>query len=149
MSKSILLIEDNDLDRELTLQGLKAGGVDSDVINVSDGVEAVEYLFARGQHAGRGGGLPGLILLDLKMPRVDGFEVLAELRRHREFDPVPVVVMTSSQEPPDVERAYDLGCNAYVVKPIAYREFIEAVKTTGVFWAAINEPQPGRPAAAA
>jgi CheY-like chemotaxis protein len=142
MIRQILLVEDNDWDLELTIEGLKAGGLANELAVARDGVEALDYLLRRGNYAGRRGGMPALVLLDLKMPKVDGFQVLEEIRRHDALAAMPVVVMTSSQEPPDLARAYKLGCNAYVVKPVKYKEFIDAIKTTGLFWAVVNEPHP-------
>lgn len=142
--RTILLAEDNTNDVELTLAALNENRVANDVIVVRDGAEALDYLLRRNQYAGRAGGNPALMLLDLKMPKVDGIEVL----RHVKSDPllrsIPIVVLTSSREEHDLVRSYDLGVNAYVVKPVGFNEFVDAVKLLGGFWAVVNEPPPGR-----
>jgi CheY-like chemotaxis protein len=141
--KRILLAEDDPRDVELTLQGLRAGQMANEVQVVSDGEEALDYLFARGRFAARVPGLPALLLLDLKMPRQTGLDVLREVRASTELARIPVVMMTSSRQQSDLEAAYRLGCNAFVVKPVGFREGIETVKALANFWAGINEPPPG------
>jgi len=140
--KTILLAEDNPNDVELTLTALRTNHVVNDIVVVRDGAEALDYLYERGQHAGRKPGRPGLILLDLKMPKVDGLEVLRHVRADAALRTVPVVVLTSSREEQDLVQSYDSGVNAYVVKPVDFVAFIEAVKTLGAFWAIVNEPPP-------
>jgi CheY-like chemotaxis protein len=140
--KRILLAEDNANDAELTLTALRANRLANEVIVVRDGAEALDYLQRRGQHADRREGLPALMLLDLKMPKVDGLEVLRIVRNDRELRTLPIVVLTSSREEQDLVRSYDLGVNAYVVKPVDFQSFVEAVKLIGGFWAVLNEPPP-------
>lgn len=140
--KKILLAEDDPRDVELTLQGLRAGDLRSEVTVVRDGAQALDYLFRRGAFAGEAGALPALVMLDIKMPCVGGFEVLRAVRAHPELVDLPIVMMTSSREEADVDTAYALGCNAYVVKPVSYKTFIETIRTLGLFWTAVNEPPP-------
>jgi CheY-like chemotaxis protein len=141
--KNILLAEDNPNDVELTLAALAEYNLVNDVIVVHDGAQALDYLYHRGDFALRGGNNPAVILLDLKMPKVDGLEVLRTVRNDERLRNIPVVVMTSSREENDLASSYQLGANAYVVKPVDFKQFVEAVKTVGVFWALINEPPPG------
>lgn len=141
-SRKILLAEDDPRDVELTLQGLRAGDLRSEVTVVNDGAQALDYLFRRGAFAGVAGAMPALVMLDIKMPRVDGLEVLREVRANPHLADLPIVMMTSSREEADVDTAYALGCNAYVVKPVSFKTFIETVKTLGLFWTAVNEPPP-------
>lgn len=143
MLKPILLVEDNPKDMELTLVALAKSQLANEVISVRDGVEALDYLHCRGAFAERPKGNPAVVLLDLKLPRIDGIQVLEEIRRTPELQRVPVVVLTASREEKDLLRTYDLGVNAYVVKPVGFKEFIEAVREMGVFWAVLNEPPPG------
>ena len=138
--RSILLAEDNANDVELTISALRANKLVNTVIVVRDGADALDYLYRRGQHATREPGNPALILLDLKMPKVDGLEVLQQIKSDPALKVIPIVVLTSSREEFDVTRSYDYGVNAYVVKPVNFAEFVEAVKTVGAFWAVINEP---------
>jgi CheY-like chemotaxis protein len=140
--QSILLAEDNANDVELTLAALRSNRVVNEVVVVRDGADALDYLFRRGRFVGRGPEDPGLILLDLKMPKVDGLEVLRIVKGDPKLKTIPVVMLTSSREEQDVVRTYDLGVNAYVVKPVVFSEFMEAVKVLGQFWAVINEPPP-------
>jgi len=140
--KRILLAEDNEHDVELTLSALAENNLANEVVVVRDGEEALDYLFHRGQYAGQANGLPAVVLLDLKMPKVDGLEVLREMRADAELKHVPVVMITSSREEQDLIRSYELGANAYVVKPVDFQQFIESVKQLGCFWAIINEPAP-------
>lgn len=139
----ILLVEDSPRDAELTLDALDANNLANDVVHVRDGADALDYLHRRGQFADRSNEQPAVVLLDLKMPKVDGIEVLRQMKSDPHLKLVPVVVMTSSREEADLFRSYELGVNAYVVKPVKFQEFVEAVKQVGVFWAVINEPPPG------
>ena len=141
--KRILLVEDNPNDVELTLKGLKEHNLANEVVVARDGVEALDYLYRRGQFADRSQGNPAVILLDLNLPRIDGLEVLKKVRSDDQLKLVPVVVLTSSREERDLMEAYKLGANAYVVKPVKFREFMDAIKSLGLFWAIINEPPPG------
>jgi len=137
--RTILLAEDNANDVELTVAALKANRLANEVVVVRDGAEALDYLFSRGRYASREAGLPALVLLDLKMPKVDGLEVLRAIKADPAMRGMPVVVLTSSRQEQDLVRSYDLGVNAYVVKPVAFESFVEAVKTLGGFWAVLNE----------
>ena len=141
--KRIVLAEDNANDVELTLTALRENHVLNEVVVVRDGAEALDYLFKREGHKHRAGGNPALLLLDLKMPKVDGIEVLRQVKADPQLKTIPVVVLTSSREESDLARTYDLGVNAYVVKPVDFLEFVEAVKRLGSFWAVVNEPPPG------
>jgi CheY-like chemotaxis protein len=140
--QQILLAEDNPNDVELTLAALRTNRVANTVIVVRDGAEALDYLYRRNQFAERPAGNPGLVLLDLKMPKVDGLEVLQQVKHDDGLKHIPIVMLTSSREESDVVKTYDLGVNAYVVKPVAFNDFIEAVKILGQFWAVVNEPPP-------
>lgn len=142
--KRILLAEDNPNDVELTLAALDEYNLANEVVVTRDGVETLDYLFQRGKFEGHANGIPAVILLDLKMPRVDGLEVLRQLREDPRFELVPVVMITSSREEQDLIRSYQLGVNAYVVKPVDFQKFVECIKQIGFFWALINEPPPGR-----
>ena len=137
--RTILLAEDNANDVELTVAALKANRLANEVVVVRDGAEALDYLFRRGGYASREPGLPALVLLDLKMPKGGGLEVLRAIKADPAMRGMPVVVLTSSREEQDLVRSYDLGVNAYVVKPVAFGAFVEAVKTLGGFWAVLNE----------
>jgi two-component system, response regulator len=140
MKQSILLVEDNASDEKLTVLAFKRCGVDCDVVVVRDGSEALEYLRGVGKHAGRDTNQqPALVLLDLKLPKVDGLEVLRQVRADERTRGVPVVVLTASKEEEDVSRSYALGANAYVRKPVEFAEFAEAAKTIGAFWLRLNE----------
>jgi CheY-like chemotaxis protein len=141
--KRILLAEDNAYDVELTMTALRENNVLNEIVIVRDGAEALDYLFKRDRYAGRQGANPALVLLDLKMPKVDGIEVLRQVKGDPALRSIPVVVLTSSREEQDLARTYDLGVNAYVVKPVDFHEFVEAVKLLGGFWAVVNEPPPG------
>jgi len=143
--RTILLAEDNANDIELTLVALRANRVANEVVVVRDGAEALDYLYRRGSFAGRADEHPGLILLDLKMPKVDGVEVLRRIKSDPALKTIPVVMLTSSKEEHDLVRTYDLGVNAYVVKPVDFVGFQEAVKVLGQFWAVVNESPPPRP----
>jgi CheY-like chemotaxis protein len=141
--KRILLVEDSPRDAELVLDALDANQLANQVVHVRDGAEALEYLYRRGPFAGRSDGQPALILLDLKLPKVDGLEVLRQIKSDAALKMIPVVMMTSSREEQDLLTSYQLGVNAYVVKPMKFQDFIEAVKQVGGFWAVINEVPPG------
>ncbi|HEV2453036.1 MAG TPA: response regulator [Verrucomicrobiae bacterium] len=141
--KRILLAEDNERDVELTLAALDEHNLANEVVVARDGVEAMDYLYGRGKFAGHANGLPVVVLLDLKMPKVDGLEVLRQMRKDPETRHVPVVMVTSSREEQDLVHSYELGVNAYVVKPVDFQKFVESVKQIGMFWAIINEPPPG------
>jgi CheY-like chemotaxis protein len=140
--KRILLAEDNENDVELTLNALKECRLSNEVEIVRDGAEALDYIYQRGKYSGRGDGLPCVILLDLKMPRVDGHEVLRQIKSDPALRHIPVVMLTSSREEKDVLLSYDLGVNAFVVKPVDFDQFIEAIRALGMFWAIVNEPPP-------
>ena len=141
--KPILLVEDNPKDLELTLAALAKSQLANAVVTVRDGAEALDYLCYRGAYENRPRGTPAVVLLDLKLPKVDGLEVLRTIKTEEELRATPVVMLTSSREEKDLVRSYKLGVNAYVVKPVGFREFVEAVQDLGVFWAVLNEPPPG------
>ncbi len=141
--KRILLVEDNPHDAEMALAALAEHQLANEVVHVGDGEEALDYLYARGQYQGRADGHPVVILLDLKMPKVDGLEVLRSIKADPQFKTLPVVMLTSSREESDLVRSYALGVNAYVVKPVNFQQFMDAVKLLGAFWAMHNEPPPG------
>jgi len=141
--KRILLAEDNPNDIELTLAALAEHHLANEVVVVRDGAEALDYLFQRGKYAAHANGLPVVVLLDLKMPKVDGLEVLRQMRADPALKRVPVVMLTSSREEQDLIRSYQLGVNAYVVKPVDFQQFVASIKQLGFFWAVINEPPPG------
>jgi CheY-like chemotaxis protein len=141
--KRILLVEDDPKDIELTLTALGEYNLANEIMVARDGVEALDYLYRRGEFALRPEGNPVVILLDLKMPRLDGAQVLRQLKSDEQMRFVPVVILTSSCESRDLEEAYRLGANAYVVKPVRFTEFVEAIKGIGVFWALINKPPLG------
>ncbi|KFE47030.1 response regulator [Pseudomonas syringae] len=143
MLKPILLVEDNPQDLELTLIALERSQLANEVIVVRDGAEALDYLFRRDNYAQRLDGNPAVLLLDLKLPKVDGLQVLEAVRQSEELRSIPVVMLTSSREEPDLSRAYQLGVNAYVVKPVEFKEFVSAISDLGIFWAVLNEPPPG------
>jgi CheY-like chemotaxis protein len=136
---TILIAEDNANDLELTLAALRDNGLTNEVVAVRDGAEAIDYLEQRGRFAGRTGDNPVLVLLDLKMPKVDGLEVLRHIKTSAALRAIPVVMLTSSREESDLIRSYELGVNAYVVKPVDFGEFIDAVRRLGGFWAVVNE----------
>ena len=136
---TILLAEDSQNDVELTLEALSANNLANTVVVVNDGVEVLEYLRCQGKFKDREKGSPVVLMLDIKMPRMDGIEVLQEIRKDPELKLLPVVMLTSSREEPDLKTCYELGVNAYVVKPVDFKEFFEAVKVLGIFWAIINE----------
>jgi CheY-like chemotaxis protein len=143
--RRIVLVEDDPRDVELTLTALEDYKLANEVVICRDGQEALDYLFCRGKFSDRVEENPAVILLDLKLPKVDGLEVLQQIKSDERLRMIPVVMLTSSHEEKDMMRSYKLGVNAYVVKPVAFHEFINAVKELGMFWAVINEP-PYRPA---
>jgi CheY-like chemotaxis protein len=140
--KPILLVEDSPRDVELTLAALDECKLANAVIVVRDGAEALDYLHARGTFADRPAGNPAVVLLDLKLPKVDGLEVLEEIKTDPVLQPTPVVMLTSSREERDMVRSYSLGVNAFVVKPVGFEQFFEAIQDLGMFWAVLNEPPP-------
>ena len=139
----ILLVEDCPRDAEMALDALAAYNLANEIVHVHDGAEALDYLYRRGEFAGRTNAQPVVVLLDLKMPKVDGLEVLRQIKGDPQLKTIPVVVMTSSREEQDLVNSYQLGTNSYVVKPLKFQEFVEAVKQVGAFWAVVNEPPPG------
>ena len=140
--RTILFAEDNPRDVELTLEAMGDHNLANHVIVVRDGVEAMDYLRCEGKYKQRKPGNPAVLLLDIKMPRMDGIEVLKTIRSDDKLKTLPVVMLTSSREEQDLIKSYALGVNAYVVKPVDFKEFIDAVKQVGVFWAVINEAPP-------
>jgi len=141
-AKHILLVEDDPRDVDLTLAALRDHNLANKVFVVHDGEEALDYLYCREKFKARTGGNPIVVLLDNKMPKITGLEVLKILKADEHLKSIPVVVLTSSRETPDLVEFYKHGVNAYVVKPVSFSEFMEAVKKLGVFWAAVNEPPP-------
>ncbi len=141
--RKILLAEDDPNDVELTLMALKERHLANDVDVVGNGALALDYLFRRGEYANRPPNPPAVVLLDIKMPKVDGLEVLRQIRAEPCLRTLPVVILTSSREEGDLLRSYQLGVNAYVVKPVDFDQFVHAVSELGMFWAVINEPPPG------
>ncbi len=143
-TNTILLVEDNSDDAELALRAFAKSKIDNDIILVRDGVEALDYLFATGPHAGRPPGLPVIVLLDLNLPRLDGLEVLRRLRADERTKYLPVVVLTSSGQDQDILRSYDLGANSYVRKPVDFGQFVEAARQLGLYWLLLNQRAPTR-----
>ncbi|MCP3143439.1 response regulator [Pyxidicoccus xibeiensis] len=141
--KRVLLVEDSPNDAELTLEAFAETGLANEVVWVRDGREALDYLQYEGVFANRPPGLPAVVLLDLKMPKVDGLQVLEQVKQSPQLKSVPVVMLTSSREEADLARSYGLGVNAYVVKPVGFPQFVQALKELGLFWAVVNEPPPG------
>jgi len=139
----ILMVEDDPNDVELTLTALEEYNLANEVVVTRDGQEALDYLYCRGQSSARTSDNPAVLLLDLKLPKVDGLEVLHQIKSDDRLKMIPVVVLTSSREERDMMRSYQLGVNAYVVKPVDFHEFVNAVRELGVFWAVINQPPPG------
>jgi CheY-like chemotaxis protein len=139
----ILIVEDDPNDVELTLTALTDYNLANEVVVARDGQQALDYLYCRGEFKTRSTGNPAVMLLDLKLPKVGGLEVLQQVKSDERLKMIPVVVVTSSNEEKDMMRSYSLGVNAYVVKPVDFHEFVNAVKELGVFWAVINEPPPG------
>lgn len=140
--KRILLVDDSPRDVELALEALREYHIANEIFVLTDGAEALDYLYKRGRFADVDYGKPAVILLDLKMPKVDGMEVLRQIKHDSKLKLIPVVVMTSSREEQDIVSSYQLGVNAYVVKPVNFHEFVNAVKHVGVFWAVVNQPPP-------
>jgi CheY-like chemotaxis protein len=143
MLKPILLVEDDPRDLELTLLALERSQLANEVVVVRDGAQALDYLMHEGEYAGRTQGNPAVVLLDLKLPKVSGLEVLEAVRATPALKSLPIVMLTSSQEESDLLRSYELGVNAYVVKPVDFKQFVAAISDLGVFWAVVNEPPPG------
>lgn len=143
MLKPILLVEDNPRDLDLSLRALERTNLANEVVVARDGEDAWLYLAREGKHAERPRGNPAVVLLDLKLPKMDGVEVLERIRQHPDMEQLPVVMLTASREQTDVARSYAIGVNAYVVKPFGFSEFLEAIRDLGVFWAVLNEPPPG------
>lgn len=143
MLKPILLVEDNSYDLELTLLALEKSKLANDVAIARDGEEALHYLNRQGKYQDRSPGNPAFIILDLKMPKVDGLEVLQQLRATANLKHIPVVMLTASSEQGDLLKSYETGVNAYVVKPIYFQDLIRAISDLGMFWAMLNEPPPG------
>jgi CheY-like chemotaxis protein len=139
----ILVVEDDPRDLELSLSALEDYKLANEVVIARDGQEALDYLYCQGRFEGRPTGSPAVILLDLKLPKIDGLEVLQQLRSDDKLKMIPVVMLTSSHEETDMMRSYALGVNAYVVKPVDFHQFVNAVKELGIFWAIVNEPPPG------
>ena len=143
MNKVILLVEDNASDEKLTVLAFKRCGVSNEVVVVRDGADALDYIFGTGKPAGRDPNpLPTVVLLDLKLPRIDGLEVLRRIRADQRTRLLPVIVLTASKEEEDVLQSYTLGANAYVRKPVEFVAFVEAAKTLGLFWLLLTEPPP-------
>src|SRR5262245_19814426 len=139
----ILMVEDDPKDVELTLTALEEYNLANEVVVARDGEEALDYLYCRGKFATRSNENPAVLLLDLKLPKVNGLEVLQQIRSDEKLKMIPVVVLTSSHEEKDIVASYKLGVNAYVVKPVDFHEFVNAVKELGIFWSVINQPPPG------
>ena len=142
--KPILLVEDNPKDLELTLAALEQSQLANEVLICRDGAEALDFLYRRKEHAQRESLDPAVVLLDLKLPKVDGLEVLAQIKGDPHLRHTPVVMLTSSREESDLLKSYELGANAFVVKPVGFNEFFVAIQDLGVFWAVLNEPPPRR-----
>ena len=141
--KRILLVEDDPRDIELIMEALGDYKLANEVIVANDGEEAMDYLYCRGNFKSRLSGNPAVVLLDLKLPKVSGMEVLKQIRSDEKLKVIPIVILTSSREERDLIESYKLGINAYVVKPVDFHDFVEAVKDLGIFWAVVNEPPPG------
>ncbi len=141
--KRILLVEDSANDVALSLAALEEINLANEVVVVRDGQQALDFLYRRGEYEGRTDGNPAVVLLDLKLPKVDGIEVLTQVKRDPALKSIPIVMLTSSREEQDLARSYGLGVNAYVVKPVAFPDFVSALKELGLFWAVVNQPPPG------
>jgi CheY-like chemotaxis protein len=139
----ILIVEDDPKDVDLTLTALEEYNLANEVVVTHDGAEALDYLYSRGSFKARPNGNPAVVLLDLKLPKVDGLEVLEQMKSDQKLKMIPVVVLTSSRQERDLVASYKYGVNAYVVKPVDFHEFVNAIKELGSFWAVINEPPPG------
>lgn len=140
--RPILLVEDNPRDLELTLTALEKCQIANDIVVARDGAEALDFLYLGGAHAAREPGDPAVVLLDLKLPKIDGLEVLEKVKRDENLRHVPIVMLTSSREEQDLVKSYELGVNAFVVKPVEFNQFFKAIQDLGVFWALLNEPPP-------
>jgi CheY-like chemotaxis protein len=140
--RPVLLVEDNPKDLELTLAALERCQLANEIVVARDGEEALDFLYGRGPFDGRTDGDPTVVLLDLKLPKIDGLEVLQRVKNDPELRHIPVVMLTSSREEQDLVRSYELGVNAFVVKPVEFTEFFKAIQDLGVFWAILNEPSP-------
>jgi CheY-like chemotaxis protein len=140
--RPILVVEDNPRDLELTLAALARCQLANEIVVARDGAEALDYLYHRGGHTGRAVGDPAVVLLDLKLPKLDGLEVLEHVKGDPHHRQIPIVMLTSSREERDLIRSYELGVNAFVVKPVDFSAFFEAIQELGMFWAIINEPPP-------
>jgi CheY-like chemotaxis protein len=143
--RPILLVEDNPKDIELTLAALAKCQLANDIVVTRDGADALDYIYARNGHAQRSPGDPAVVLLDLKLPKIDGLEVLEHIKRDPQRRQIPVVMLTSSREESDLVKSYELGVNAFVVKPVDFNAFFEAIQDLGMFWAVLNEPPPRIP----
>jgi len=141
--KRILIAEDDNKDIELTLAALEEFNLANEVVITHDGEEVLDYLYYRGKYKSRSTGNPAVVMLDIKMPKVNGLEVLQQIKNDKNLKTIPTVILTSSREEKDLVEGYRLGVNAFVVKPVDFQEFINAVKELGLFWAVINEPPPG------
>ena len=141
--RTILLVEDSMADAEMAIDALREAKLANPVVHVEDGVECLDWLHRRGQYADRAEGDPSVILLDIKMPRMDGLEVLKQLRTEEKWKRLPVVILSSSREESDLARSWDLGVNAYVLKPVDVQQFFTAVQTLGHFWAVLNQRPDG------
>jgi CheY-like chemotaxis protein len=139
----ILLVEDDPNDAELSVMALTDNHLANEIVIARDGEEALDFLYRRGVYASTEGGNPIVVLLDLKLPKVDGLEVLKQVKSDPDLRTIPVVMLTSSREERDVLRSYDLGTNSYVAKPVGFEEFVESVKEVGLFWTVVNHPPPG------
>ena len=145
MNKVVLLVEDNPTDEKLTLRAFKKANIANEICVVRDGAEALDFVFATGKYAQRQGlDLPAITLLDLQLPRVDGLEVLRQIRSNEHTKLMPIVILTSSKEDEDIARGYSLGANAYVRKPVDFSEFVQAAQALGLFWLLLNEGPPQR-----
>lgn len=140
--RPILLVEDNPADVELTMAALKRSQIANEIVVARDGVQALDYIFSQGQYADRAPEPPAVILLDLKLPKVDGLEVLERVKSHPEHRNIPVVMLTSSREESDILRSYQSGVNSFVVKPVEFNAFFQAIRDLGMVWAVLNEPFP-------
>jgi len=142
--KIVLLVEDNADDELLTIRAFRKNNLRNEIVVARDGVEALDYLFATGAHVGRAPGLPEMVLLDLKLPRLDGLEVLRRIRADHRTALLPVVILTSSKQEEDLLKSYELGANSYVRKPVEFEAFVEAVRNLGLYWLVVNEAPPPR-----
>lgn len=143
----ILLVDDSPRDLEMATSALEQYRLANEVMTLRDGAECLDYLYRRGEFEGRSDAQPAVILLDLKMPRVDGLEVLRQVKGDPDLKTIPIVMMTSSREERDLVQSYELGANAYVVKPLGFHEFVDAIRVLGAFWVVLNEPPPKTPQA--